>query len=66
MEDLTFDQVMAETGLSKVQINRFVSLGSLEKTGDGRLTRTSVDNIKRLYELPPKRICPIPDRGYRK
>ena len=55
MENPTIEQTMAETGLGRTQINRFIGLGSLTKISPDRLTRDSVDAIKRCYSLPPRR-----------
>ena len=68
MDGLTLDQVIAETGLCRTQINRFVRVGALVKGSDGLIHRDSVDRLKRCYMLPPKRseISDTAYRGYRR
>lgn len=54
MVDPTFDQVVEETGLSRSQVRRFISLTVLKSVAEGRISRDSVDALKEKYIMPPK------------
>lgn len=61
MQDPTLEEVVTETGCKIGQIRRWIRQGTLVRSPEGpdRVTRASVETLKKHYSLPPKQFSPL-------